>query len=119
DTGERTGAWDEVYYSGDADIPAAVALWGALPQLASPPNGTAILSRMRLLSDQINLYYARFALVGSPRVTQVFQGQLFGLRGSDNFAGDAAVMRGFNQARTVAREFRFGGLPDNVVSGNK
>lgn len=118
DTGERTGAWDEIYYQADNDVDAAAAAWGTKPNLLNIYSASPLGRRLNMLSNKINVYYVRHALVGSPRVTMLAQGNVPGYRASDNFAGDAVCMRATSPSRATSREFRFGGLPDNVVADN-
>lgn len=128
DKGQRTGAWDEVYYTTHADIPSAMnawlgrsgnvltaALFGAI-FLPAVPLGR----RLGALSDSCYLYYARFSNPDDKTTKAVVYrpngGQVAGYRDSDNIAQDCASFRVMT-ANGYAREVRIGGLPDFVASG--
>jgi len=118
DLGERSGAWDEVYYSPEADLGSAITAWTATSGLLGLARTSRVGRRLQCLSDQCFLYYARFAVVGVRGASRVLHGNQFGFRGSENFAGDAVVTRVHSQDYGFHREIRLGGLPDNAVTGN-
>lgn len=121
DSGQKTGAWDEVYYTSHSTIMDAMNAWLAQPSVAvifaaSSPLG----HRLQCLSDQAYLYYARFSDPDTKTTKSIVYrpngGQVVGYRGSDNIAQDAAAVR-LITSNGYAREMRLGGLPDSVASG--
>lgn len=118
DLGERAGAWDEVYYTGDSTIDAAANSWFQTSGLLGLKRTSGIGRRLQCLSNQCYLYYVRLSVVGTRGASQVFTQKVDGYRSSENFAGDAAVFRCYDATRQIHREIRIGGLPDNVVDGN-
>jgi len=118
DQGERTGAWDEVYYTNHDEIGDAIAAWFNTSGILGLARTSATGRRLQCLSDQCYLYYVRFAKVGSRGISQTFTTKIVGYRSSENYAGDAAVFRTYGPNRAQHREIRLGGLPDNVVTDN-
>ena len=119
DLGERSGAWDEVYYTLHDSIPDAITAWTATSGLLSLQRTSLMGRRLQCLSDQCYLYYIRWSLVGTRGKSQTQSYRIDGYRGSENFAGDACVFRAYNTVANAHREIRLGGIPDNVVDGNQ
>jgi len=118
DLGERSGAWDEVYYDDSATIDQSITLWRGTSDKVPIIRRTGLGVRLNCLSSQCYTYYQRFSLVGTRGASQPFTRNSPGLRTSEIFAGDACVLRVFSNLRTVHREVRLGGLPDDVVADN-
>lgn len=129
DKGQRTGAWDEVYYTNHATIGEAMNAWlnsstGSIVSAALLgaifAGQSAMGRRLGCLADSCYLYYARFSNPDDKTTKAVVYrpngGQVAGYRDSDNIAQDAAALRVMT-ANGYAREVRLGGLPDFVASG--
>jgi hypothetical protein len=119
DVGERTGAWDEVYYSTGDTVADGLRTWFQTQGLLGLKRTSIVGRRLACLCSDCNLYYVRIGVVGSRGEAQTFQQVLQGYRDEGNYAGDEASFRVFSATSKVKRQFRLGGIPDSVVAGNK
>lgn len=117
DVGERTGAWDEVYYMAGDTVAEGWTKWLSTTGLLALARTSLLGRRLQCLSEQCYVYYIRMAVVGAGQ-SQVQQAVHKGYRGDTNYAGDALNFRAYNEARDIDRAIRLGGLPDNVVAEN-
>jgi len=114
----RGGAWDEVYYTNHTTVNEALEAWTSTSGLIGLARTSCVGRRLACLTDQAYLYYARWSEVGVRGSSRLQQKRLDGYRASENWVGDAAVLRVLNANGKVKREVRLGGLPDNVVADN-
>lgn len=128
DQGQRTGAWDESYYTTHTSNIAALNAWtgaggsvltaAALGAIFAP--ATPLGRRLGALADSCYLYYARFSNPDDKTTKSIIYrpqgGKIDGYRPADNIAQDAASLRILTE-NGYAREIRIGGLPDYVATG--
>jgi hypothetical protein len=121
DSGQKTGAWDEVYYTNHTLASDAMTAWLSAPSVAVIFAGSSPLGhRLQCLSSQCYLYYGRFSDPDSKTTKSISYrpngGQVLGYRGSDNMAQDAAAFQLLTN-NGYKREVRLGGLPDSWSTG--
>lgn len=118
DAGERSGAWDEVYYLSGDDVNDGITRMTDTAGIIALQRTSCMGRRLACLAEDCYLYYMRVARVGFRGQSRVMHQRISGYRGESNYAGDAANMRANNEANTIHREIRLGGLPDSWVENN-